>query len=451
MTADRFDRVSRRRVLLAGTAAVTGLAGCQTGGPAGRNGDDGRTTTGRSRDSGGDGSGDADHARAENGDTSDGAGTTTETATPRERPNTIFVDAASGTGGVGTADDPMGRLQRAVEAARPGTTVQVRPGEYREKLTTVRSGEPGAPITITGPAEAVVRGSRSDYGIVRIHHSHVHLRGLTLEGLLDPDHPDRLRSYIDGQLIQTRPPHQTDEYLEDIVLAPHNIGYSRKSLIGLERTKNAEIGPLRVTGLAGADYLVGNEDDHNGELFYIGTALSNLGTDWHPWTDHDRTRNVRIHHIDNSAGHGHAEAVDFKEGTADITVEYLTDRGGGRVSDDDTPAAISFKSHGGTARWCDIGDAPVAVEFDFDHPDLAHDNHLYGNRIHAAGEAAVLAGGEPLAALSADELDRFAGTGSLACGNEIEGVETHPAQTGCPADLPTSETLGHLGGESPWA
>lgn len=395
--------MSRRRVLQAGLlAGALGLAGCSGTDPAGPD-------------------------------------TPTEPETTRGPPDEIHVDA-SAEGGRGTADDPLGSVQAAVEAAAPGTTVHVRPGTYGEKLTTVRDGAPGEPITVTGPPDAVLRGSRDDYGVVRIHHSHVHVRGLTITGLLEPE-PDELWAYVEGQLVQTRPPHSTDDYLRDVVIAPARIGYSRKSLVGLERTVDAEIGPMRVVGLAGADYVVGPERDHNGELLYIGTAPSNLGSDWHPWTDFDETGDVRIHHVDNSAGHAHAEAVDLKPGTHDVTVEYVTDRGGGRVSDDATPNAVSHNGRDSVVRWCDLGDAPVLVEFDADYPEWTGGNALYGNRLGGYTKAAV--------AFEDREAVGPADQGAL-CGNRVEGAPEHFATAECPAAVPEGDGVGHTGGEGPW-
>jgi len=365
---------------------------------------------------------------------------TTATETPRENPDTIFVDASAAGSEEGTADEPLSSVQQAIKVASPGQTIQVRPGTYDEKLTTVRSGTAENPITITGPPEALVTGNHDDYGLVRIHHSHIHITGLSFEGLIESN-PDRLRSYIDGQLIQTRPPTTSDEYLSDIVIAPHRIGYSRKSLIGLERTENAEIGPLRVTGLAGADYLVGPDSDHNGELLYIGTAPNNLGSDWHPWTEFDQTRDVRIHHLDNSAGHPHAEIVDLKPGTHDIVVEYVTDRNGGQVTDDASPNALSHDGHHNVVRWCDIGEAPIPVEFDAEYPEWTHTNSLYGNQLHDYSETAV-----------AFEDDDTVGPSDQAnlCGNRIKDTEDHPGAQDCPSDVPTSGDVGHTGGDSPW-
>ncbi|MFO7834091.1 MAG: hypothetical protein R6V31_08575 [Halohasta sp.] len=333
----------------------------------------------------------------------------------------------------GTPDETFGTIQAAVDAATAGDTVTVPSGTYRERLTTARSGTADEPITIVGPESAIVRGARGDYGIVRINHSHIHLRGLTIEGLLTPDQPDRLASYVSGQLVQTRPPLSTDDYLRDIVVAPHAIGYSRRSLVGLERTVDAEIGPCRISGLAGAAYQLGGEESRNGELFYIGTSHSNLGADWHPWTDLDETRAVRIHHIDNSEGHPHAMAVDLKEGTRNVTVEYLTDRNAGHVGTDETPGAISFKSQDSTVRWCDIADSPFGVEFApaTDEQPVAG-NDIYGCRIgNIERESVIMRSDTPIV----DDQ-------GVVCGNRIEGFDG-PQPAACPSDIPTSETVGH--------
>jgi hypothetical protein len=236
-------------------------------------------------------------------------------------------------------------------------------------------------------------------------------------------------------LIQTRPPKTSDEYLRDVVIAPHRIGYSRASLIGLERTVDAEVGPCRISGLAGADYLVGEAESRNGELFYVGTAPSNLGSDWHPWTDLDRTRNVRIHHVDNGDGHPHAEAVDLKEGTRNVTVEYVTDRNAGHVTRGDPPGAIGFKSHDSTVRWCDLADATVGAEF---APGVGvYGNDLYGchlRRIESDAFAFASATTTP------DEQGEI-------CDNLVEGLD-EPQLYGCPSGVPSSDCVGHDCGDS---
>lgn len=344
----------------------------------------------------------------------------------------VHKSQTPGAGVTAAPDETFESVQRAIDDAMPGDTVRVPPGVYREKVTTVRSGTSEEPIRIVGPESAVLYGDRDRYGVLRINHSHVHLLGLTVEGLLNRDRPGELDSYVSGQLIQTRPEVSSDEYLRDIVIAPHNVGHSRASLIGLERTVDAEIGPTRVSGLAGADYIIGDARSRNGELLYIGTSASNLGADWHPWTEFDETRNVRIHNIDNSAGHPHAEAVDIKEGTRDVTVEYVTDRNAGHVTRGEQAATVSFKSHNSTVRWCDIAETKVGVEFA--PGEEVYDNDCYGCQIRDFDVEAI--------AFQSDAV-RPETQGHL-CGNQVQGFE-RPQLTDCPSAVPTSETIGYGG------
>ena len=62
--------------------------------------------------------------------------------------------------GDGSLEKPFGRVQRALEGARPGDTIILRAGEYAETVTITCSGAPGALVTIRSeaPHEAVVRG-----------------------------------------------------------------------------------------------------------------------------------------------------------------------------------------------------------------------------------------------------------------------------------------------------
>lgn len=87
----------------------------------------------------------------------------------------------------GTADQPVRTLQRALDLARAGTVIHLRPGVY-DPAETRHPGAPGAPITVRGPEtgrdpggrfRAVVRGSRI---VLQINHSHYRLEGFTIDG-----------------------------------------------------------------------------------------------------------------------------------------------------------------------------------------------------------------------------------------------------------------------------
>lgn len=69
----------------------------------------------------------------------------------------IWVTAEGSIGGDGSKDTPFSSIQAAVEAAKPGETVVLQAGTYKESLSlNEMSGEENAPITITGESEGAV-------------------------------------------------------------------------------------------------------------------------------------------------------------------------------------------------------------------------------------------------------------------------------------------------------
>jgi hypothetical protein len=438
--------MDRRRFLALGATGLGVVAGCA-----------GRAETDTESGSGGTATSSQTSRPTERSGETDSP-TDSPTDTPRENPDTVFVDAEAGEAGApGTADRPLDSIQRALERAEPGETVYARPGVYRELVRPSHGGEPGAPITLTGPPDAVLESHPDVYNVVLIRHSHVHVTGLTIDGLENPDAPDDVDSYSDAQLVQARPPTSTDEYLEDVVVAPHRIGNSQKSLVSLERTRNAEVGPFRVVGPAGTKYLLTDRAGHNGEIVYVGTSPSNLGTEWHPWTEYDQTSGIRVHHIDNSGGHGHSELVNTKLGTHDVTVEYCTDGGGSRNTEDSPAAAVRLQSFGATVRWCHLADghghgveiasykARDAQERTDDPSEIERrggtDNAVYGNRIRGFDGKALAF--EVDSQTQADQRH--------VCGNEYDGPTDGDPDADCDGAVPAGDGVGHTGGDSPWA
>src|SRR5688500_13093077 len=53
---------------------------------------------------------------------------------------------------------PNESLAAAITAAKPGTTIVVKAGTYREKLTTARSGTAALPITIRAEGKVILEG-----------------------------------------------------------------------------------------------------------------------------------------------------------------------------------------------------------------------------------------------------------------------------------------------------
>ena len=106
-------------------------------------------------------------------------------------------------GGVGNGSGsfPFGRIQDALNAARPGDVITIAPGTYTEALLSVRSGTPGAPITLRAaqPRMAVVtRAGR----VLSVGHAYLVVDGLVLDGQYGFD--DIVRVTGGGDFFQLR-------------------------------------------------------------------------------------------------------------------------------------------------------------------------------------------------------------------------------------------------------
>ncbi|MGB9987406.1 hypothetical protein [Salarchaeum japonicum] len=341
-------------------------------------------------------------------------------------------------------------------AARPGETVEVQSGEYRldAPVGTVRPGETDAPITITGPADAVLRPTK-EMVVFNLNHSHVHLTGLTIDGLTDLSRPQDLDAYGGVVLVRCTPRRDTDEYLTDIAIRPARLGHSIRPLVVVKRSRNVDVGEFEVTGLAGASYvLTGTNQSHAGEFVYLGTPPSAYGTRHHPWTDIDKTNDIRVHHIDNSAGHPHSELVNPKMGTHDLVVEYCTDAGGSQNNEPYPAASAHMQSIDSTVRWCKFGGgqgygihvnagAKGALN-EIDGHDLTADqigsgHRIYGNVVEEYDDQAI-----KYSATSADAQE-------TVCGNSVSGTTDGTPADSCGDDVPSGDGVGHLGGDSPWS
>lgn len=362
-------------------------------------------------------------------------------------PDTYIVAPDGAPSNPGTPEAPLGSIQSAIDVAQPGETIVVRDGTYHEALHTRRPGTADNPITITGSENAVVRGDPEEIVLFFIRHSHVHLRGLTINGLHDPSKPTDPASYIQT-LIHCLPEFDTDRYLEDIVISPAGIGNARRPLMLFNRTKNLEIGPTKIIGLAGAVYVHGDAQDHTGEIVYLGTppeiALREEPRQFYRWDGLDQSRNVHIHHIDNTAGHPHAELVNTKLGTRNVLVEYCTSLGGSQNTEPYPTAEVRFQSHDATLRWCNlqgghgygvhvVDHRPILER----HPDASMTpaqsgtaHSIYGNVIREFGARALAI------TTSADEQD-------ILCGNSVTGLIDGPALGQCHSDVPDGDGLGH--------
>lgn len=401
------------------------------------------------------------------------------TDAPQENTKTWFVGPDGLDTNPGTRDEPLETIQAGLRQARPGDTVFVLPGEYFQDFQPIRDGTPDAPIEITGPRDAVIHGagSRSDGIVVFNTHSHIHITGLTFDGLWRPDEPNDPNSYRD-YLIWTRA--KTSEYLTDVKIKPHAVGNARYSFIDFNMTNNVEVGEFEVIGPAGASYVVGDAVDHEGEIVYVGSPpveARNLQEDG-ILDGADTSHNYHIHHIDNSAGYAHSELVNTKAGTYDVLVEYCTDGGGGYVTDEATNASVAIAGHDSTVRWNDLQGSPLpdeaklpthGVSIDSGVPEyctredgpqqcVGFGNAIYGNQIKNFDDStekltghAVFFEGIWVNEWRDDVAPNVGPDDQKAlCGNEYNGpTHSNPASS-CSDEIPDGDGIGHTGGASPW-
>lgn len=354
----------------------------------------------------------------------------------------------------GTADAPLATIQEAFNQVEPGETIYTTPGEYRELIEVREGGTADAPVELTGPPDAVLRRPSDAPSAMRIAGDHVHVTGLTIDGLADPDRPEDPNAYGDRPLVLVTSL-DPNELNEGAVIAPHGIGNSGRQLVKFAFCANAEAGPFRVTGRAGAKWQLTDEENHNGEIVYVGTAPVTIDRSDAAYSGWDRTHNVHVHHIDNSAGHQHAVLVDTKPGTENLTVEYCTDGGGSRNSVDWDASSLILKGYRCTFRWNRIQDGHgkglnVGRALTDSAPDdefrdnVATENEIYGNEIRGFDDDAI-------SFYPGSEAGQGPEHQAVYCGNTVEGPATGDPEQACGGDIPTTDTIGHVGGDSPWA
>ncbi|MFC0862394.1 right-handed parallel beta-helix repeat-containing protein [Sphaerimonospora cavernae] len=224
-------------------------------------------------------------------------------------------------------------LQSALAGARPGQTIRLAAGEYHGAFVTQRAGTASLPITLVGPADAVlvndgpsgsgpscpapVSGWDSGYGLWLFGAPYWNLFGLTVKdskkGIVLDDSP---HVTIDRVYV-----HHIDE---------EAVHFRRSSADGVIR--NSEISH---TGLVQPGY---------GEGVYIGSANSN-------WACHGNSggvdRSDRVEVLNNRFGPDiAAEHIDVKEGTFDGVIRGNIFNGTGISGQNSADSWIDVKGIG---------------------------------------------------------------------------------------------------------
>jgi len=361
-----------------------------------------------------------------------------------------YVTTGGSADNPGTRAAPFGAIAEAIQEVAAGESIYVDSGEYQELLEVGTDGTAEQPIELTGPADAVLRRPSDQPAAMLVGGDHVHVTGLSITGLADPSRAEDPEAYADAPLVMVTTK-SFDTYNRGAVIAPHRIGDSGAQLVKFRFCRDAEAGPFRVAGRAGAKWQLSGSGHPSGEIVYVGTSPSTI--EKAPVESWDRTRNVRVHHVDNAAGHPHGQLVDVKPGTENVTVEYCTDGGGSHNNKDWEARSIAVRGHAATVRWNRLQNGEgVGIGVGSGHNNdpenevqerAGEDNEIYGNEITGFGEESIWFPYDDEGPGQAPE-DQ-----AIYCGNTVDGPADGNPASACPADVPSGDGVGHTGGDVP--
>ena len=293
------------------------------------------------------------------------------TATGVGPPRSYFVSPDGDDAGDGSSPDrPLRTIQRALDAAAPGSVVQLAPGSYLQDIQTRRDGLPGSPITISGPPEAVVRGGGAGH-VVEVDHNHHVLSGFVVDGLFgERDSPDGYRSKL--LWIQGRERNGVSGVSVENMVIRNALG----ECVRLRYFAVAnEIAHSTIANCGLEDYEFGG-DGKNGEGIYIGTAPEQRDNGVNLTDDVDRSSRNWIHdnHIDTQAN----ECVDIKEGAVGNIVEGNSCTG----QRDPDSGGFDARGSGNVFRLNDIfGNLGPGIRLGGDRPNDGTHNDVHDNTI----------------------------------------------------------------------
>ncbi|WP_433259830.1 right-handed parallel beta-helix repeat-containing protein [Actinosynnema sp. CS-041913] len=248
----------------------------------------------------------------------------------------VLSSAQAGASGGSTVDvSTAAQLRAALADATPGQTIRLAAGVYRGSFVTTRPGTAADPITLTGPADAVLvndgpsgtgpgcptptAGWDSGYGLWLYGAPHWNLAGFTVreskKGIVVDDSHHTVISRVSV--------HHVDE---------EGVHFRRSSADSVLRDST-----ITDTGLAQPGY---------GEGVYLGSANSN-------WPCHGNSggvdRSDRVQVLGNRIGPNiAAEPVDVKEGTFDGVIRGNTFDGTGISGQNSADSWIDVKGIGYT-------------------------------------------------------------------------------------------------------
>jgi Protein of unknown function (DUF1565) len=320
----------------------------------------------------------------------------------------LHVDPAGTDSGDGSAGAPMRTIQAALDKAEPGTLISLAPGVYREELTTVRDGAPGAPITIKGPETGTDRAGRyraTLYGtgrIVSIDHSYYTLDGFTIDGqeaLAGTTFPTDITAMdafkdgvagkvADGRLVYVGAGDKTHD-LTGITLSNMFLNGAGGECVRMRNNAHDNVvtdSVIQYCGLFGKGSGEKRAVYHNGEGVYIGTSPNSDDQPMH--ANDGSARNLVTRNVIRTFG---SECFDVKENAHDNVFQGNVCSGNTEPRDHDG-SNVELRGYANVVRDNQISDSAgvsVKISVDGDASDRGG-NIVEDNRISGSAAALML-------------------------------------------------------------
>jgi Right handed beta helix region len=269
-------------------------------------------------------------------------------------------------------EHPFASIQKAVDQAQPGDLISLGPGIYLEDVVSRSGGAPNAPITIKGPADAVIKGAGGSR-IVEINHDYLTLEGFTIDGLWGS--PATKQGFREKLLyVVGRQPNDGVTGLKVLRMTFKNAGgeclrmryFAQDNEVADSRFENCGVHDFRF-----------HAGKRNGEAIYIGTAPEQRGNGENPTADTDRSNENWIHgNTFNTRGN---ECVDIKEASSGNIVEHNSCTG----QQDPNSGGFDARGGGNIFRYNEsFGNLGAGIRLGGDGADDGLNNQVYGNNLH---------------------------------------------------------------------
>jgi hypothetical protein len=339
-----------------------------------------------------------------------------------------------------TPDSPFLTIQHSLELASPGDVITLAPGDYMQDVVSVRDGKPDAPITVTGPSTAVIRGAGKGR-IFEITNSFLVLTGFSIDGLWGD--PTKVTGYRDKLLyVQGTQPFAGVKGLKIDHLSLRNAGGECLRLRYFARNNEIAFNSIGPCGVQDFKF---PSKSKNGEGIYLGTSSNQWADGKNPTSGPDLSTNNWIH--DNVIDTEGNECVDIKEGAFSNLVENNSCTGqkdpdsGGFDARGDANVFRNNKVFGNLGVAFRIGghrlcvDASGAVVSDMDAPGAicpasnrlvtyGQNTQVYGNSIHDNKVAAFKILQGPQAQICANVMSNNGKNGKAVIGSAAAPI--HP-------------------------